>query len=109
MRGAIVQLLEALEIELVLGLLIHDISIFLKLVVADIELAVAKLFVVEILQGILCLIRRLEANEGINFLHFVVGEKLDTLNLTKLFEQVFQRLFIPIWREIFDVQIAAFF
>lgn len=61
----IVELLESLEAKLVFGLFVDDITVLLQLVVADRKLPVTYQSVVETLEGLLSLIRCLEADKGV--------------------------------------------
>lgn len=63
LRRVVVQLLESLEPKLVLGLFIDDVTVFFKLVVADLELPVVDGPVMELLKCVLSLIRSFEAHE----------------------------------------------
>jgi len=92
LRGVVVALLVPLEAELILGLFIDDVAILLELIVADGELPVAYHAGVELLQSLLGLVRRLEADEGVRLLRRIDREHLDAFNLAKLLEDLSEDL-----------------
>ena len=107
LRCAVVDLLEALEAKLILGLFVDDIAVFLQLVVAYLELPVVDGPVVELLECLLSLIGRLKAHKGVGLILLVNGEELDTLNLTEVTEHGPDCFLGGLGVEVLDVQIAA--
>lgn len=103
----IVQLLELLESEFILGLFILDVSEFLKLVMADIELAAVEHAVVHVLEGLLSLVGSLEADESVGLLGLVDREHLDALNLTVVLEHLAEVFIGALGVKVLDVEVAS--
>ena len=103
----VVELLELLESKFILGLFVLDVSEFLKLVMADLELSLVKESVVAVLESLLGLVGSLEADESVGFLLFVNGEHLDALNFSVLLEDTGEVLFGELGLEVLDVEVAS--
>jgi hypothetical protein len=105
----IVDFLESLESEFILGFFVGDVTEFLEFVMADLELELVDGLSVQFGKGSLGLIGGLEADESVGFVGLVDGEHLDTLNLTlaisseELHEFIVGSLFV----EVLDVQVAS--
>lgn len=78
----VVHFLKSLEAHLILALFVSDLTEFLEFVVADLQLTLVNVLVVEFLESRLGLVGGLEADEGVGFLCLVDWEHLDALNLT---------------------------
>jgi len=99
---------ELLEVLLILGLLHHELTVLLDLVVVDEKRALTEgVAHVEGLLGSRGLIGLLEAHEGVELLLFVLGEHAEALDLTVGGEKSAEGLLGGVLGEVLDVQVAS--
>jgi len=103
----VVELLELLESKFILGLFVLDVSEFLKLVMADLELSLVEESVVAVLESLLGLVGSLEADESVSLLLFVNGEHLDALNFSVFLEDSSEVLFGELGVKVLNVKVAS--
>merc|ERR1711957_712189 len=103
----VVELLELLEAELILGLFVLDLSELLELVMADLELSLSVESVVQELDGVLGLVGGLEANKGVGLLGGLNGEHLDGLDFTVFLEDLLEVLVVELGVKVLDVEVAS--
>jgi len=103
----VVQLLELLESEFILGLFVLDVSEFLELVMADLELTAVEHAVVHVLESLLSLVGSLEADESVGLLGLVDGEHLDALNFSVVLEHLAEVLIGALGVKVLDVEVAS--
>jgi len=103
----VVELLELLESKFILGLFVLDVSEFLKLVMADLELSLVEESVVAVLESLLGLVGSLEADESVSLLLFVNGEHLDALNFSVFLEDSSEVFFGELGVKVLNVKVAS--
>jgi len=103
----VVELLELLESKFILGLFVVDVSEFLKLVMADLELSLVEESVVAVLESLLGLVGSLKADESVSLLLFVNGEHLDALNFSVFLEDSSEVLFGELGVKVLNVKVAS--
>lgn len=103
----VVKLFELLETKFILSLFIMDLSELLELVMANLELSLVEESVVTVLEGLLGLIRSLEADESVGLLCLINGEHLDALNFSVFLENTSEVLFGELGLEVLDVEVAS--
>lgn len=103
----VVELLELLESKFILGLFVLDVSEFLKLVMADLELSLVEESVVAVLESLLGLVGSLKADESVSLLLFVNGEHLDALNFSVFLEDSSEVLFGELGVKVLNVKVAS--
>jgi len=103
----VVELLELLEAELILGLFVLDLSELLELVMADLELSLSVESVVQELDGVLGLVGGLEANKSVGLLGGLNGEHLDGLDFTVFLEDLLEVLVVELGVKVLDVEVAS--
>jgi hypothetical protein len=107
----VVEFLESLESEFILGFFVGDVAEFLEFVMADLELTFVDGLSVQFRKGSLGLIGGLEADESVGFVGLVDGEHLDALNLTLAVssEELHEVIVGSLGVEVLDVQVASLF
>jgi hypothetical protein len=105
----VVEFLESLESEFILGFFVGDVAEFLEFVMADLELTFVDGLSVQFGKGSLGLIGGLEADESVGFVGLVDGEHLDALNLTLAIssEELHEVIVGSLGVEVLDVQVAS--
>jgi len=103
----VVELLELLESKFILGLFVLDVSEFLKLVMADLELSLVEESVVAVLESLLGLVGSLKADESVSLLLFVNGEHLDAFNFSVFLEDSSEVLFGELGVKVLNVKVAS--